>query len=269
MAEHRTSLRLYRALLRLYPAAFRERFGDEMVQLLGDQLRDARTGRSRNRLAATWLLTLGDLITTSLSERLSPSAGPQSLGPAPSRLMRAFGLAGIAGGAVLIGSFVSFLWPDNDAFNARLIVLNVGSIATATALARRWTARPSMLVTATAIGVVVVNLVHLVLITQIVARPGQPVDGPFPPLYAPVLQLMWLMGIAFGIVSLLRRVGSRPASVSLAVGSAVAFAMTLGVPFNETIRTIALTGVGLAGLGWVLLGIDVVTRRRPVAATPD
>jgi hypothetical protein len=264
MAEHPTSLRVYRTLLRLYPANFRDRYGGEMVQLLGDQLRDARNSGRLSSLVVTWFRSLDDLITTSLSERLAPSLGPQSLGPAPSRLTRTLGLAGIAGGAVLIASFVGFLWPSNDVFNARLIVLNVGSITIATALARRWTAGRSKLVLATAMAVVVVNLVHLVLIARIVAQPGEPGFGSYPPPYGRVLQAMWLTGAAFGIVSLVRRVGSRPGSVSLVVGSAIAFAMTLDVPFNDTIRTVALSGVGLAGLGWVLFGIDVATRRRPL-----
>jgi hypothetical protein len=112
--------------------------------------------------------------------------------------------------------------------------------------------------------VVVANLVHLVLIARIVAQPGEPGFGSYPPPYGQALQAVWLTALAFGVVSLLRKVGSRPASIALAVGSAVSFAMTLDVPFNETIRTVALSGVGLAGLGWVLFGIDVATRRRPL-----
>ena len=265
------SERIYRALLGLYPQAFRLRFADEMAQLFGDQLRDARDSRRRGGVAVTWFRSLGDLITTSLSERLAPSGGPQSLGPVPSRLTRALGLAGIAGGAVMIASFVPFLWPTNDVFNARLIVLNAGSIAIATALARRWAAGRSRLVTATAVAVIVANLLHLVVIAWVVAQPGQPVDRPFPPLYGRILQAVWLAGMAFGVVSLVRGLGSRPAAVSLVAGSAVAFVMTLGVPFNETIKTVALSGVALVGLGWVLFGIDVATRRQRLAAsaTPD
>lgn len=259
------SERIYRALLGLYPSTFRVRFADEMVQLLGDQLRDARGSGRPGSVVVTWFRCLGDLISTSLSERLAPSRGPHSLGAVPSRLTRALGLAGIAGGAVLIASFAP-IWPDNDAFNARLIVLNVGSIAIATALARRSTVGGSKLLVATAIAVVIVNVAHLVLIAGVVAQPGQPVDRPFPPLYSPVLRAVWLTGVAFGVVGLLRRVSSRLGSISLVVGSAVSFAMTLGVPFNETIKTVALSGVGLAGLGWVLFGIEVATRRQPLAA---
>jgi hypothetical protein len=36
--------RVYRALLRLYPANYRDRFSGEMLQLFHDKLRDARTG---------------------------------------------------------------------------------------------------------------------------------------------------------------------------------------------------------------------------------
>ncbi|MCI0582884.1 MAG: hypothetical protein L0227_08315 [Chloroflexi bacterium] len=48
--------RVYLVLLRCYPTAFRERFGDELVQLAGDLLRDARTGRvGSSGVAGTWL----------------------------------------------------------------------------------------------------------------------------------------------------------------------------------------------------------------------
>ena len=70
MPEHRTSLRVYRALLRVYPAAFRDRYGEEMVQLLGDQLTDARTRAGGTGVARTWLQVLGDLAVTATSERM-------------------------------------------------------------------------------------------------------------------------------------------------------------------------------------------------------
>jgi hypothetical protein len=56
--------RVYRALVRLYPAGFRGRFGDEMVMLLGDQLRDARDKAGRMGTFQTWLATIKDLAWT-------------------------------------------------------------------------------------------------------------------------------------------------------------------------------------------------------------
>ncbi|MEO5965263.1 MAG: hypothetical protein ABIR11_07335, partial [Candidatus Limnocylindrales bacterium] len=42
-AHRGPSARLFRALLRLYPASTRRVYGDDMVQLFSDQLRNART----------------------------------------------------------------------------------------------------------------------------------------------------------------------------------------------------------------------------------
>jgi hypothetical protein len=51
---------LYRALLRLYPAAFRERFGEGMTQLFGDVCRErAAAGRSPLSVASWMFLETG------------------------------------------------------------------------------------------------------------------------------------------------------------------------------------------------------------------
>jgi len=60
--------RVYRALLRLYPKPFRSRFGDELVQLSGDLLRDAHDGRGGGggggSVVVTWLRLLLDIVLT-------------------------------------------------------------------------------------------------------------------------------------------------------------------------------------------------------------
>lgn len=53
---------LYRALLTLYPRSFRESYGEPMVQLFGDRLRDVG--------ARAWLRAVPDLIRTIPSERI-------------------------------------------------------------------------------------------------------------------------------------------------------------------------------------------------------
>ena len=52
------SERVYAGLIQLYPAAFRERYREEMVRLFADQLRDARAGRGFGGVVMTWLRTL-------------------------------------------------------------------------------------------------------------------------------------------------------------------------------------------------------------------
>ncbi len=63
------SVRIYRVLLRAYPARFRALRGDEMVQVFGDCCRQAwRRGRLAG-LARLWRHALGDLLTSAARER--------------------------------------------------------------------------------------------------------------------------------------------------------------------------------------------------------
>jgi hypothetical protein len=56
--------RIYRRLLRLYPADFRARFGNEMISLFREQLRDARSSGERRQIASLWARCLVDLVVT-------------------------------------------------------------------------------------------------------------------------------------------------------------------------------------------------------------
>jgi hypothetical protein len=56
--------RIYRRLLRLYPADFRARFGNEMISLFREQLRDARSSGERKQIASLWARCLVDLVVT-------------------------------------------------------------------------------------------------------------------------------------------------------------------------------------------------------------
>jgi hypothetical protein len=55
---------IYRRLLRLYPAAFRARYGDAMISLFREQLRDARSSGERSQIASLWARCLVDLVVT-------------------------------------------------------------------------------------------------------------------------------------------------------------------------------------------------------------
>ena len=61
------SERLYSALLHLYPASFRERYGDAMLEFHRDRVREARL--SGESLIALWFRTLVDVTSSSLIER--------------------------------------------------------------------------------------------------------------------------------------------------------------------------------------------------------
>ena len=67
MSRH---VRLYRRLVRLYPARFHQQFGDEMVVLFADQLRDARASGRRLAVVGLWTRSLLDLVVTAPTQYL-------------------------------------------------------------------------------------------------------------------------------------------------------------------------------------------------------
>ena len=56
--------RAYRALLRLYPASFRDDYGEEMARLFGEQLRDARAADGQKAVAGLWARAIMDVLET-------------------------------------------------------------------------------------------------------------------------------------------------------------------------------------------------------------
>jgi hypothetical protein len=68
MTDHQ---RLYRRLLRLYPAEFRHEYENEMRRLFAEQLWDARkSGGGRMAIVGLWSRTLLDLATTAPRQHL-------------------------------------------------------------------------------------------------------------------------------------------------------------------------------------------------------
>ena len=61
---------LYRALLRLFPPAFRCEYGDSLVGLFRDCRQEARRGGGRFTTTRLWLFVLGDLVSSALAERV-------------------------------------------------------------------------------------------------------------------------------------------------------------------------------------------------------
>lgn len=65
LARHR---RVFRTLLLVYPRAFRQLYGADMVQVFGDRL--AETRRRRKRTSGLWIRTFIDLVKTAPVQRL-------------------------------------------------------------------------------------------------------------------------------------------------------------------------------------------------------
>jgi hypothetical protein len=63
--------RLYRRLLSIYPASFRDRYEQEMVTLFTDQLRDARSSGRPMQIVRLWLRSLGDLVSTAPGQHMA------------------------------------------------------------------------------------------------------------------------------------------------------------------------------------------------------
>jgi hypothetical protein len=255
--------RVYRGLLRLYPAAFRARFADEMVQLFGDQLRDARTGGAPAGVVRTWFRTFGDLAVTAVSEHARRDRTvAHSLTASPNMSNRVLGLVGILGGAALLVPFLP-LAIAQDLAPLRIATFNVGAIAIIIAVHRRQSSIAPAPALLSAVAALVANASHAAWL--FLAAPGEFGLVGF---YAGIA--LWLTDAAFGLVALRLGVVTRWGALALAIGSILAVTgidrLGLTSSANPTIfGPLSLTGGVLSGLGWILLGLDVATRRRSAA----
>jgi len=244
--------RLYRGLLRLYPADYRERYADQMVQLFSDQLRE-RGGQA-------WITAPIDLITSAASERMRRNRTvAQSLTLAPTPLARLLGMLGVLGGALLLAAFMIEIAPDINWL--RLALFNIGAIAVAVGAYRlQAPANPRPALWATVL-VVVTNALYMltVLAAELVELPRLGL------IYVVIGGAMWLSDLCFGVLTFRLGVLSRLAALALVTGSAFAFigmgVFGLTVP-GTMLNAVIMTGLAIHGLGWILLGLDVALRGR-------
>jgi hypothetical protein len=256
-----THERVYRWLIRAYPAAFRQRFGDEMVQLFGDELRFGR-GRPRGIILALWYRTLVDLAVTSVSER---AAAHRAL-PPPPRAIRALGLFGVVGGVLLAAAFVPALPWTQELFNLRLVVFNLGAIAIAIAVHRRQAPKARTLSIVGTLPVVVANGSYLGLLLLEWTQPNP--YGGFGIEFVYAGTALWAADAWFGLVAARLGTVTRWGALAVAVGAGLT---SLGMgnlglvdgPYGAFFGPAALFGIGLLGIGWILLGIDIAFRRVP------
>jgi hypothetical protein len=68
------AVRLFAALLRLYPRGFRRDYDEPLQQAFRDGWRDAQR---RDRLASFWLSTLADMLRSAFAERMSQMMNPR------------------------------------------------------------------------------------------------------------------------------------------------------------------------------------------------
>jgi hypothetical protein len=255
--------RVYRWMLRFYPASFRARFADEMVQLFSDQLRDARTGGAPAAAAGTWLRTLGDLAVTASSEHLRRDRTvAHSLATAPpSTSSRLLGLLGILGGAVLLVAFIVDISPELNA--ARIYLFLLGAMAIVIGVHRRQASVAPALALLAAVPALLANAWYLVMMILATGR-LHPFAGDFGLVFFAAGVAMSLTDAAFGLVTLRLGVVTRWGALALAIGSILAVTGIDRLGLTSTIfGPLSQVGIVLGGIGWILLGLDVATRRRP------
>jgi len=264
--------RVYRGLLRLYPAEFRDRFAVDMVQLFHDKLRDARTGGASGGTVSAWLRLLADVVATAPSEYLRRNRTvAHSLSSAPPMSTRALGVAGIMAGAVVLVAFVIEL--PQELFPPRIVLMILGSIALILAVHRRQAAIAPTLALVGAIPAVLANAWYLALIVLSMTGNGRVLAGTYGLVLFWAGVALWLSIVLFGVVTI--RIG--------AVSRFGAFVVTLGALLTLTgmdrlglvsesaptiFNTLSQVGIFLLGLGWILLGIDIAVRRAPEPLSP-
>jgi hypothetical protein len=206
--------------------------------------------------------------------RSRPVSVPLSTALAPpTAAARALGAAGVLGGLLLLAVFFTDIRPDLNW--VRLVLFNVGAIAIGIALARRaMTPRAAVVLTASA--VILANTMHLAM-TVLSLGVERPFAGDFGFVFFLITAAMWLFDAAFGAVLASRRgrtagLGGRLAAVALAFGSLLAIIgmdrIGLVSPDRDSIfKTLALVGIFLNGLAWIVLGLDVALGRRALPSS--
>lgn len=254
--------RLYRGLLRLYPADYRVHYSDPMVQLFADQKRQMGAVRA-------WLQAPIDIVASAVSEHLRRNRTvAHSATIAPSPAGRLLGLVGVIGGGFLLLGYVNLDEWTPDLFNLRLLLFNLGAMAVGLAAYPRHAAVSRPLALAGTIPVVVANAAYLLFTLKLVAQPGELGPGDYQPvgLFILTAAAMWLADAWFGLFALRVGVLNRWSALALLVGSIAAFVgmSNFGLaPSGSLVEKVILIGVALHGFAWVLLGIELALRRRP------
>jgi len=254
--------RLYRGLLRLYPADYRAHYSDQMVQLFTDQRREVGTTRA-------WLRAPADVISTALGEHLRRNrtvAHSMTLAPTPAG--RLLGLLGILGGGFLLMGYINLEAWTPELVTLRLVLFNLGAIAIAIGVHLRQADAGRLLSLSGAIPVVLSNVTYVAFLLLMFAEPWQLGGERTHPanLWEMSAVAMWLSNAWFGLVTLRLGVMNGWSAFTLMIGSIAAFAGMgyFGLAANGTLgETVKMTLMALHGLAWVLLGLELAFRRRP------
>lgn len=172
---------------------------------------------------------------------------------------RALGGLGVAGG---LGLLLAYVLEIPSAWNAlRLVLFCAGAIAIALATYGRHAAVSRRLALVGTIPVVIANASYIAWILFSLGE-ERPFAGDFGLVGFWAALSFWLADAWFGVVALRLGVVWRWAAIVLVAGSLMAITgmdrLELTSGANPTIfQPIALTGVAINGLSWVLLGLEV------------
>lgn len=247
--------RFYRGILCLYPAEFRHRFGEDMVQLFHDRLRDARSSRAPGGAVVAWMALLVDVVVTASLEHRRRQTMAHSLTSAPSLTSRTLGFAGIAAGLFFLAAFVIEL--PADLFPVRVVAFVLGVVAIGIGLHRRQSSRAPL--TSLVVTVAVVAATAFFLVTAFLFEPGH-----LATFWSQVT--LWLASAAFGAASAWIGAVSRIGGWAVAIGSLLTLTgidrLGLISMASPTIfNTLSQVGIVCMALGWIILGLDVALRR--------
>lgn len=116
------SVRVYRALLVVYPKKFREHYETQMVQVFRDSFRDAHHRHGTSGVIDLWLHTCADLFITALIERITERSQYMF---SPSTILWG-GVASVFGGLFWI---IAELTTDGFVPIVLAVVLGLGGLA--------------------------------------------------------------------------------------------------------------------------------------------
>jgi hypothetical protein len=90
------SVRIYQWLMKVYPASFREKYGEEMAQVFQEVVTDSTRLHGIGGLAMTWYRVLGDLVCTVFQEHLIELQGELEMKTAPGWMAKLLALLSVA-----------------------------------------------------------------------------------------------------------------------------------------------------------------------------
>lgn len=250
--------RIYRRLLRLYPASFQARYAEPMAQLFADQLRDARRAGAPAGPLRLWLRTAGDLFASATSEHLRKDRTvAHSAATVPSISARALGIAGVLAGVVLIVPYLVTI--DETWFPPRIMLFNAFVIALVMGLHRRQAAASPRLALGAAVLVVLADAWYIGMV-MLGLGDANPFGAALGLAWFASAVALWGAAAAYGVASLVIGAFSRWGPILLVVGSVLTATGIdrLGLATGDSIfGPLSQIGGVLHGLGWIWLGAEL------------